>query len=52
MKKIVRIGKKFRKSYIALKLIKEYGVSITEVAIWSDISTSGIAQIIRRNKFF
>jgi len=42
---------KLRKS-IALKLIGEYGVSIAETARWLGISTSGVAQIIRRNKFF
>jgi len=40
---------KLRKA-IALKLIREYGVSMAETARWLGISTSGVAQIIRRNK--
>jgi REP-associated tyrosine transposase len=35
---------------IALKLINEYGVSLAETARQVGISTSGVAQILKRNK--
>jgi predicted transcriptional regulator len=35
---------------IALKLINEYGVSLAETAGRLGISTSGVAQILRRSK--
>jgi hypothetical protein len=35
---------------IALKLINEYGVSLAETARRLGISTSGVAQILRRSK--
>ncbi len=40
---------KIRKA-IALKLLRKYGVSMAETARWLGISTSGVAQIIRRNR--
>jgi len=39
---------KLRKS-IALKLINEYGVSLAETARHLGISTSGVAQIVKRS---
>jgi putative transposase len=40
---------KLRRS-IALKLINEYGVSLAETARQLGISTSGVAQILRRSR--
>ena len=36
---------------LALKLVNEYGVSLAETARQLGLSTSGIAQILKRNKF-
>ncbi len=36
---------------LALKLVNDYGVTIAETARQLGVSTSGIAQIIKRNKF-
>ena len=40
---------KLRRS-IALKLVNDYGVSLAETARRLGISTSGVAQIVRRNR--
>jgi putative transposase len=40
---------KLRRS-IALKLINEYGVSLAETARQLGISTSGVAQVLRRSR--
>jgi REP element-mobilizing transposase RayT len=54
--KMLRSGSRIRplpkmRKELALKLVKEYGVSLAEAARQLGVSTSGVAQIIRRDRF-